>query len=136
MTIDYYDSNSGDYVATTRNINMTPLYREFLKDLPAGAYILDAGGVFSHHGRFVVLSESANDHQYNRNHQHKTKRKQPGPARFAQKPGCRRVTPLFPSKVSRVRVPLPAQFHFPSLSDGSSDSLRPGLYLWCASSIS
>lgn len=42
-TIDYYQEHAADYVAKTRNADMAAVYAPFLRHLPPGARILDAG---------------------------------------------------------------------------------------------
>lgn len=43
MSIDYYQQNAGTFFADTVEVDMTPLYRRFLRLLPEGAPVLDAG---------------------------------------------------------------------------------------------
>ena len=42
-TKSYYDSNTKEYVEKTRDINMENIYDKFLKHIPIGGNILDAG---------------------------------------------------------------------------------------------
>jgi hypothetical protein len=41
MSIDYYEQNAGTFFADTVEVDMTPLYRRFLRLLPEGALVLD-----------------------------------------------------------------------------------------------
>jgi SAM-dependent methyltransferase len=43
VNIDYYQQNAGTFFADTVDVDMTPLYRRFLRLLPAQARIVDAG---------------------------------------------------------------------------------------------
>jgi len=43
VNIDYYQQNAGTFCADTVEVDMTPLYRRFLRLLPERARILDAG---------------------------------------------------------------------------------------------
>jgi SAM-dependent methyltransferase len=43
VKIDYYQQNAGTFFADTVDVDMTPLYRRFLRLLPERARILDAG---------------------------------------------------------------------------------------------
>lgn len=43
MTINYYDSNSLHYFSSTKDIDMSGIYAEFVQLLPPSAYILDVG---------------------------------------------------------------------------------------------
>lgn len=43
VTLDYYDQHSEEFSRRTKNIDLAPLYEEFLPLLPPGARILDAG---------------------------------------------------------------------------------------------
>jgi SAM-dependent methyltransferase len=43
LTLDYYEQNAEAFDERTRNIDMSPIYEEFLPLLTAGSYILDAG---------------------------------------------------------------------------------------------
>ncbi|MGB5834807.1 MAG: class I SAM-dependent methyltransferase, partial [Thiohalocapsa sp.] len=40
---DYYQQNAATFFADTSEVNMTPLYRRFLPQLPDQAHILDPG---------------------------------------------------------------------------------------------
>lgn len=42
-TIDYYNKNADEYAQSTINLDISDLHKEFAKNLPAGAKILDAG---------------------------------------------------------------------------------------------
>jgi len=42
-TIDYYDQNANEYAQSTINLDISDLHREFTKNMPFGAKILDAG---------------------------------------------------------------------------------------------
>lgn len=42
-TIEYYERNAAEYVAQTIAVDMQPLYDKFLKHIPNGGRILDAG---------------------------------------------------------------------------------------------
>jgi len=42
-TIGYYNSNAADFFSNTVDVDMTPLYELFLKNLPPNAAILHAG---------------------------------------------------------------------------------------------
>ena len=42
-TIDYYDQNADEYAQSTINLDISDLHREFTKNMPLGAKILDAG---------------------------------------------------------------------------------------------
>ena len=43
QTIDYYDQNAAQFIDSTFHLNMSELYAPFIKLLPPGAEILDAG---------------------------------------------------------------------------------------------
>ncbi len=43
MTINYYNTNGLGYFSSTKDIDVSELYRAFLSELTPGAYILDAG---------------------------------------------------------------------------------------------
>ncbi len=43
QTIEYYDSNSNQYISNTLGLDMESLYTPFLENLPIGSKILDAG---------------------------------------------------------------------------------------------
>jgi SAM-dependent methyltransferase len=43
LTLDYYEQNAEAFDHRTREIDLSPLYEEFLPLLPAGGFILDAG---------------------------------------------------------------------------------------------
>ncbi|WP_194756653.1 class I SAM-dependent methyltransferase [Aliidiomarina indica] len=43
MSIDYYNKNAHAFDFDTAEVDMAPLYQEFLPLLPAGAHIVDAG---------------------------------------------------------------------------------------------
>src|SRR5512140_122033 len=43
ITLDYYEENAEAFDQRTRDVDMSPIYEEFLPLLPAGGYILDAG---------------------------------------------------------------------------------------------
>ena len=42
-TLRYYDDHAEEFIARTREIDLGPLYDEFLRHIPAGGTILDAG---------------------------------------------------------------------------------------------
>ena len=43
MTVDYYDNNARNYFDSTIDMDMEPLYEQFLPYVPVGGTILDAG---------------------------------------------------------------------------------------------
>jgi SAM-dependent methyltransferase len=43
MTDNYYDSNAKEFFEKTVNVDMSPNYTEFLKEIPKKGHILDAG---------------------------------------------------------------------------------------------
>lgn len=43
LTLDYYEQNAEAFDQRTRDIDMSPLYEQFLPLLPPGGFILDAG---------------------------------------------------------------------------------------------
>jgi SAM-dependent methyltransferase len=43
QTTDYYDLHADEYVRSTFEVDMTDLYKPFLKNIPTGGMILDAG---------------------------------------------------------------------------------------------
>jgi len=43
LSLDYYEQNAEAFDQRTRDIDLSPLYNEFLPLLPLGGYILDAG---------------------------------------------------------------------------------------------
>jgi SAM-dependent methyltransferase len=43
LTLDYYEQNAEAFDQRTRDIDLSPLYQEFLPLLPPGGFILDAG---------------------------------------------------------------------------------------------
>ena len=43
MKKDYYDSNAEDFFNGTVNVDMSPLYKDFLNEIPKKGHILDAG---------------------------------------------------------------------------------------------
>lgn len=42
-SIEYYDQNAEEYVAATLNVDMSAIYTKFLRYIPSGGSILDAG---------------------------------------------------------------------------------------------
>lgn len=42
-TVQYYNQHADQFIAATLHLDMEPLYRCFLRHLPAGAHLLDAG---------------------------------------------------------------------------------------------
>ena len=42
-TIKYYDENALYYFESTSQVDLVPLYKEFLKYVPAGGRIMDLG---------------------------------------------------------------------------------------------
>lgn len=42
-TVDYYDTNAEEYIQSTIRLDLHELYKPFLRQLPSGAHILDAG---------------------------------------------------------------------------------------------
>ena len=43
LTLDYYAKNSGDFIASTRNVDMSSIQNQFISLLPQNARILDLG---------------------------------------------------------------------------------------------
>lgn len=42
-TLDFYNNNSKSYIESTLSVDMSHLYKDFLKHIPKGGYILDLG---------------------------------------------------------------------------------------------
>jgi SAM-dependent methyltransferase len=65
-TVDYYDRCAADFAAQTADLDLEPLYQHFLRYVPLGGRILDAGcGVgrdalaFAEHGYEVVAFDAS-----------------------------------------------------------------------------